>query len=157
MIKIEVGHLLFQRKIRQEKIVYCCIGSSVWNNSVYSNSTGEFWNGMGCQQNLLNGQGLKVNTAAKALPISAATARSGPLRLCMGSSVNFQPLSIQYILLTAHFGHFPTPLPFQNILQQKKFGHSPTTQAIPAKYFSMVFQLIFSAIFSMPKFTSLAE
>ena len=34
---------------------------------------------MGCPQNLLYGRGLKVNTAAKALPISAA--RPDPGRL----------------------------------------------------------------------------
>ena len=44
---------------------------------------------MGCPRNILYGRRPKVNTAAKALPVSAARPDVGPLWLCMGSSVIF--------------------------------------------------------------------
>ena len=44
---------------------------------------------MGCPQKILNGQGLKVYTAAQALPLLAAQPDLGRCWQCMGSSVNF--------------------------------------------------------------------
>ena len=46
---------------------------------------------MGCPQNLLYGQGLKVNTAAKALPILAARPDPGRLGYAWAAVLTFSP------------------------------------------------------------------
>ena len=46
---------------------------------------------MGCPQNLLNGRGLKVNTAAKALPISAARPDPGRRGYAWAAVLTYSP------------------------------------------------------------------
>ena len=52
---------------------------------------------MGCLQNLLYGRGQKVNTAAKALPISAARPDPGRLGYAWAAVLTFSPCTFNII------------------------------------------------------------